>query len=117
MPTRLVRQPNGLYAEFSTVVDHFTAVEMTRAEAIEWGRTERTLSAADAIAKVDRADADLNDEGKPYSDDGLGRWCDSLHTILLIHGTAKLATFLNEYPQTYAPPTAPKSVDAAGQNG
>lgn len=35
MPSRIVKQPNGLYACFSTIVDNFTAYGMTQTEAYE----------------------------------------------------------------------------------
>jgi hypothetical protein len=54
MPSRVHRQPNGLYARFSTIVDDFTDVNLTREEMIStlmviWGMRE-----ADAIAKIER---------------------------------------------------------------
>lgn len=41
MPSRVVVQPNGFYALFSTVVDHFTAYNMTREEAVKEAGEEK----------------------------------------------------------------------------
>jgi hypothetical protein len=41
MAWRIVKQPNGLLARFSDVVDNFTAVDMTKQEAIEWVNVSR----------------------------------------------------------------------------
>ena len=45
----IVKQPNGKYAEYSTIVDHFTMTDATRIEIIE----ERALSKTwDAILSI-----------------------------------------------------------------
>lgn len=93
MPSQIVRQPNGLLAVFSTVVDDFTILDATEAEMrAEW--TAR-IGIVEGNAKVDRG---LRDEfigvgppAVPLRDDGLDRWRDCLHTVRIIHGAEQAA--------------------------
>lgn len=117
MPSYFVRQPNGLLARFSTVVDHFSDLDMTDAHALDWCRKEG-MSESDAAAKVRRG---VEDE-TIYPDeqrccDGFHRWHESLSTILHVHGTKGLAEFLAEYPTTYGGPVpaAPGIVGGHGE--
>jgi hypothetical protein len=85
MAWRIVKQPNGLYARFSTVVDNFTDFGMTREEALEcsvkW-LTEAARIEHEAAQKVERAD--LSPE----------RWEAELKTIREAHGQKTLDEFL-----------------------
>lgn len=56
MPWWILKQPNGTYARFSTVVDDFTHMNMTRDEALDVCRDY--LGRRDADEKVRRADAE-----------------------------------------------------------
>lgn len=98
MAWRFVRQPNGLLAVFSEVVDTFTILGMTEADAEEYAREK--MGRDDAREKVGRGLDDAIDGVR--DGDGLTRWRDALHTILLIHGTAALAKFLADHPEAYA---------------
>jgi len=101
MPTFFVVQPNGLLARFSTVVDHFCEVDMTRTDAINWCRSEG-MPPADAEVKVGHAERDEPLDDRPCCDQKpLRRWHDCLSTILHVHGTAGLAAFLRDNPGTY----------------
>jgi hypothetical protein len=72
-----VVQPNGLLARFSTVVDDFTAMNMTESEAAEVIAQEYAERAKqDAEQAIARAKADTKGE----------RWSDCLATIRDIHG-------------------------------
>ena len=87
MPTFAVKQPNGNYALFSTIVDTFTAHGLTRDQAV-FLLMER-VSLGDALQALDRADDD-ND-----------RWKDALNTVGNIHGDEARAgaeDFGNEKP-------------------
>lgn len=59
MAWRIVKQPDGLYARFSEVVNHFTHSDMTRDEAllvcVEYG-----LRYSESQSKVQRADDEPN---------------------------------------------------------
>lgn len=85
MPQYVVRQPNGLLATFSTIVDDFTVLDATEAEMrAEWidkiGREEGN-------AKVQRGvDDDMTGLGDTTAADGLNRWRDALRTIRMVHG-------------------------------
>lgn len=85
MPRRIVRQPNGLYAEFSTIVDTFTVINMTEEEAYTHCRKE--MGERDAKAKVKRA---VRDEKyytpPPECGNGTWRWRNDLSTVKYIHG-------------------------------
>ena len=81
----IVKQPNGLYARFSSIVDDFTHVNLSRAEAIDEcvERAGREV----ANAKVERADTDTDPHThKPREGDGLQRWRDCLQTIRIVQG-------------------------------
>lgn len=54
MAWRIVKQPNGLYARYSEVVDDFTHTDMSRDEAMEVCREH--MGRDDAEAKLQRAD-------------------------------------------------------------
>lgn len=73
MPGRAVKQPNGLYSRFSTVVDDFTHMNYSREELWEVFRDEGGVDCANG--KMERADKELE------------RWEDELETINAIHGS------------------------------
>jgi hypothetical protein len=110
MPSRIVKQPDGLLARFSTVVDNFTHFGMTKEQAIEVCRED--MGRTDAEAKVQRGlDDDLLGLGdQSRKNDGLNRWRDALKTIEAIHGKDMLAEVI-KYAQapeeTSPPPTDP----------
>lgn len=82
MAWRIVKQPNGLYARFSSIVDDFTHMNMTRQEALElcWEvfgsrhAREGTRPTTKPSPKVDRADSNP------------GRWESDIDLIRIIHG-------------------------------
>lgn len=90
----MLKQPNGLIAFFSSVVDDFTVWDATPEEALahgveKWGRSE-------AQDELDKALMDIG-LWKPYSaDDGLGRWRESLTTVAFQHGVKRLKERLEE---------------------
>lgn len=72
MAWRMIKQPNGLLARFSEVVDNFTHVNLSVAEAIEL--CEEDMSADDAAQKVQRGiDSD-------------NRWTEAIGIIRRVHG-------------------------------
>ena len=86
MPAIFVNQPDGRFARFSSVVDQFTHMDMSREEAIDLAQIE--LGRLTAVAKVDRG----------VNDDGLTRWHDCLETIEAIHGKAIADEYRAKYP-------------------
>lgn len=87
MPSYVVRQPNGLYAVFSTIVDHFTVTDATADELV--GYFEGQMSRDDAQAKVLRGvQDDCTHVCERAADDGLNRWRDALETVRAVHGEA-----------------------------
>lgn len=63
MANRIVQQPNGLYAIWSTVVDDFTMIDCTPEEIIdEWTEAER-VRIVESVRKVIQQ---LKEGGKPY---------------------------------------------------
>ena len=81
MPSYFVVQPNGLLARFSTVVDDFTAMNMTDVEA-----TEEVFDEYSERAKHDAEQAITR--AKELS---RNRWTDCLSTIRAIHGDEAVA--------------------------
>lgn len=88
MGNRIVKQPNGLFARFSDIVDGFTHHSMTYEEALDF--CVRDLGEREGKAKVQRAiDDDMLGMDVPDEDlrpDGLNRWRDAINTIELLHG-------------------------------
>jgi len=85
MPRRVVRQPNGLLALFSTIVDDFVWCHMTEREV--FSECHREMGVLEALLKVRRGAQDLD----PYTDEkgnGLSRWRECLSTIGAVHGQA-----------------------------
>ena len=83
MAWRIVKQPNGLLARFSDIVDDFTDLNMTEAEAFECCREYCGIK--DAKCKVLAGVQDWN----PWTNSmgsGLDRWNKSLSTIKSVHG-------------------------------
>jgi hypothetical protein len=78
MPSYIVRQPNGLLAVFSTIVDAFTIFDMTEEEAVEEMREK--MGREDALAKVKRGVEDQPLTGGPPGS-GLDRWNSCLKTM------------------------------------
>lgn len=75
LPARLVKQPNGLYARFSTVVDDFTHMNLTREEA---------LDSVDGYGfKVYAADVEPE------------RWIEALDNIRDVHGEEGVSKVLD----------------------
>lgn len=84
MAWRIVKQPNGLLAIFSDIVDNFTVYHMTPEEAFkecfeQTGRQE-------AMDKVQRGIDDIEPWSHSKKGDGLSRWRDCLELIEMQHG-------------------------------
>lgn len=73
MGTRIVTQPNGLFARFSEMVDHFTHTNMTHAEAVQCC-VDEGCSTLEANAKVARGASNP------------GRWEEAVSIIKAAHG-------------------------------
>ena len=101
MPRRIVRQPNGLYAEFSTIVDTFTYINMTREEAVNhclgaansWPMFSGTpMTREEAIAKVERGTKEQKYYNGPEEcGEPLWRWNYDLDTVGHIHGDEEMS--------------------------
>ena len=84
MAWRIVKQPNGLLARFSDIVDDFTHMNMTEAEALEVCR--EYLGILEAQKKVLAGVEDWKPWTNGVKGSGLDRWNDSIKTISNIHG-------------------------------
>jgi hypothetical protein len=72
MANRAVKQPNGLYARFSDIVDHFTDFNLSREELRQIYQDQ--IGREEAIEKLERADHHAE------------RFAKSIETIRVIHG-------------------------------
>lgn len=85
MPSRVVRQPNGLWAVFSSVVDTFTHYDATEAEMLDHWRGE----VGDRVARQKMGDG-LADRTFSAEDmtatDGLNRFREAIDTIRTLQG-------------------------------
>jgi len=85
MPQRVIKQPNGKLAVFSTIVDGFTIIDANYQEMIDYWIGE--LGEAEGTAKVQRGiDDDTTGICKTTKRDGLNRWRDAIATIRFQHG-------------------------------
>lgn len=84
MAWRIVKQPNGLLARFSDIVDDFTHINMTEAEALEVCR--EYLGIVEAQKKVLAGVQDWKPWTNSIFGDGLSRWNDSIARIKNVHG-------------------------------
>jgi hypothetical protein len=86
MPRFFVKQPNGGYALFSTVVNDFMALGLSELEAIELARDSFDLPVEEVEEVFAKA---RNDEPFwPSEDhgDGLNRWRQTLTPLAMQHG-------------------------------
>lgn len=88
MAWRMVKQPNGLLARFSDIVDDFTHLNMTENEAIQVCMTEHGMSEEAAKAKVRGGVEDWRPWTQGTPGTGHDRWDDAIETIKDIHGIA-----------------------------
>ena len=85
MAWRIVKQPNGLLARFSDIVDNFTHMEMTPEEALDV--CMENMGRSSALEKVQRGIDDVPLRSMADEpNDGLRRWRDSVSTVCMIHG-------------------------------
>ena len=93
MSNQIIRQPDGNYAIWSTVVDHFTAIDMTLDDIVEmWAAEERSRIAK----KVFEIVTQLENGGKPYHQ-FTRTWDDAIGFIKAVHGeTATLESLRKE---------------------
>ena len=84
MAWRIVKQPNGLLARFSDIVDDFTHMNMSEAEALEVCR--EYLGIVEAEKKVLAGVQDWKPWTNGVLGSGLDRWNESIKTIKSVHG-------------------------------
>ncbi len=94
MPSFAVKQPDGRYAAFSTIVDNFTAADQSREEARDfWMHEAGDSTAGTKMANADtEARSSVSDSQAPLS-----RWCGCLRTVLLVHGQEGLTQTLTDF--------------------
>lgn len=88
MPSYILKQPDGNFAVFSSIVDDFTwfaipPEELEEAAVEQWGRDV-------ALEKIERGVADQPLWNEPDLGDGLNRWRDACENIALQHGLKHL---------------------------
>lgn len=99
MGAYFVKQPNGLYARFSTVVDNFTHFHLD-ADGVRRQLIDEAVALALQSAKVMLATADedkVPGTGRLYPT--RGRWVDCLGVIARVHGTKTHDEMLAEYEE------------------
>lgn len=84
MAWRIVRQPNGLLARFSDVVDDFTHINMSETEALDVCK-EEGCNEYEAVIKI-KAGKEDHIPWTTAPGSGLDRWKDSIDTIKSCHG-------------------------------
>jgi hypothetical protein len=85
MPKRVVLQPNGKLALFSTIVDHFVMYDATPDKMIYDLMHDYNLGPTTAWEKVDRGVKDL-DPWTNKAGGGRSRWDTDVWTAIVLHG-------------------------------
>lgn len=83
MAWRLVKQPNGLFARFSDIVDHFTHYDMDECEALAVC-VEKGMCEVSSQEKLQNAIDDILEDGS--RGDGGSRWKECLEQIVRCYG-------------------------------
>jgi hypothetical protein len=102
MAWRIVKQPNGLLARFSDIVDDFTHYNLTVKQAVKVCQ-DQSMGEAEAKQKVQNGVLDLKPWGTKPSEDGLSRWRDCLDTIKSVHGTKAMKKRVKECSTNLTP--------------
>lgn len=96
MAWRFVKQPNGLLARFSDIIDNYTHLNMSVDEAISFCVEGQRMAKESAMKKVQSGIEDQD----PWSCKGIGsghdRWDDCNRTIINVHGKSELDNVLYE---------------------
>ena len=90
MSAMIVKQPNGLLARFSSVVDDMTHTNMTDQEMLDV--LVQVMGRKDALEKIQRG---LDD----FIKRGLARWHDCLEQIEVIHGKDMIKPLIEKCSQ------------------
>lgn len=90
----MLKQPDGLIAIFSSVVDDFTYVCMTEQEALEVGTKEWGEKVGAEKLQRGLEDARLWEANE--IEDGLNRWRDACENIAMQHGLEHLREEMDE---------------------
>jgi hypothetical protein len=95
MAWRFVKQPNGLLARFSDIVDNYTHVNMSTEEAISYCLKNEDMGDLQASVKVETG---VKDYGPFSTTVGTGhdRWDDCNEKIVSNHGPEELSKILKE---------------------
>lgn len=88
MAWRIVKQPNGLLARFSDIVDNFTDMNMNEEEALEVCREYCGIEEAQRKVLAGKEDWKIWTNG--VQGNGLERWMDSLERIVHQHGKLEM---------------------------
>lgn len=97
MGRQIVKQPNGLYAQWSSVVDDFTLIDATKADMIADFVEAETARIHAQVSKVIET---LESGGKPYNQFTM-TWEECLSSIREVHGndTESLRLIAGSKPQ------------------
>ena len=85
MAWRFDKQPNGLLAVFSDIVDDFTFMNNTKQNALLYC-THKGMSEYESLVKVEAGINDLQPWKNNVRGDGLARWRFDMKTIAHVHG-------------------------------
>ncbi|MBY3433742.1 hypothetical protein HFN89_06220 [Rhizobium laguerreae] len=96
MPNFFVKQPDGKFAVFSTVVDDFHQMGMSKDEALEYARDEMRIRPEDIDAVFGKALQDEPFWDAPDRGDGLNRWRQALVPLAISHGLQTVSDRLRD---------------------
>lgn len=98
MPQVILIQPNGKFANFSSIVDDFTLWDFNEDELRDYLVGQHGKVQSDAIDRsIEKAKEDaLSWISEEPREDGLGRWFGALQTILVLHGKKRFDAAVKE---------------------
>ena len=92
MGRQIIKQPNGKYAVFSSIVDDFIFINITIEEYIKFRIAEESEQIRETIQKIA---TQLDKSEKPYHVSTMS-WDEALDTISELHGLIRVSKIFEE---------------------
>jgi hypothetical protein len=96
VPKFFVKQPDGKFAVFSTVVDDFHQMGMSEDEAVEYARDDLRVRSDEMDSVFGKASRDEPFWEAEDRGDGLNRWRQAMVPLAIVHGLETVAQRLRE---------------------
>lgn len=97
MSEQIIKQPNGLYGLWSTIVDNFVLINATREELIAY-RVEKSIK--EIAESIDKALVELN-AIPPVKRNFTLTWDEALKCVRELHGEKELTNLLKDFSKLH----------------